>query len=791
MKTKNDRPGRTDKEEPASVERELSGAFEKSEGDKNVLHAIFQAIGDGIMIQDTDFKILYQNQTHIDHYGNKAGNYCYELYGSGQICEGCPLVLSFRDGEIHKAEKKVVNDQGIFFYEFTTSPLKDSTGKIIAGIKIVRDITERKHSEEMLKESDRFMESIFASIQDGIGIIDKDMNIIRVNPTAQKWYPHSTLFVGRKCYEAFHGRSERCEVCPSWRTLKTGNAAYDIVAKHGPGGKEVGWVEIYSFPRLDPLTGEMEGVIEYVRDITDRMRTEERFRLFSEAVEEAPDGVQIVDLNGYITYSNRAVEEMYGISQEELLGKHVNEMNVDPEFAGMVILPSIRETGHWVGELMVKHKGGYAFPIWLNTSMVKDREDKPIAMIGIIRDMTERRQFEKALKDSEEQYRSLFEDSPVSLWEEDISQVKKYVDNLQNKGVEDLRTYFESHPGEVELCAKMVKVVNVNKASLSIFKAQSKEELLGGIHKIFTEHSFDVFREELAAIADGRTWFEGEDFVRTLAGDVLNIFLKWSVAPGYEKTYSRRIVSIIDITDRKRREESIKKYTRKLEESNRMKELFIDIMHHDLMNPLATAGGFAELLKGETDCNTMYIETIEKNLLKAMDLIECATRFSRIDSLERIDFTDLDLTGVINEVIENLRPAAERAGMEIENTISGSMPVRANRIIEEVFSNLISNAIKYAQNGKRIIIKAEDRDPFWNVMIMDFGEGLKKIDKTVIFDRFCRLDKKGVKGSGLGLAIAKKIVELHKGGIGVEDNPQGGAVFIVEIPKLEYLDQVH
>jgi len=59
----------------------------------------------------------------------------------------------------------------------------------------------------------------------------------------------------------------------------------------------------------------------------------------------SPDGVQIVDLNGYITYSNRAVEEMYGISQEELLGKHVNEMNVDPEFAGLVILPSIRETG--------------------------------------------------------------------------------------------------------------------------------------------------------------------------------------------------------------------------------------------------------------------------------------------------------------------------------------------------------------------------------------------------------------------------------------------------------------
>ncbi|TRZ90704.1 MAG: PAS domain-containing sensor histidine kinase, partial [Methanosarcinales archaeon] len=398
---------------------------------------------------------------------------------------------------------------------------------------------------------------------------------------------------------------------------------------------------------------------------------------------------------------------------------------------------------------------------------------------------------EKSLKESEEQYRSLFEDSPISLWEEDSSLVKKYIDNLRNKGVEDFRTFFESHPEEVERCAKMVKVVDVNNATLSMFRARSKDELLTGLSKIFSEHSYDMYREELVAIAEGRTEFEGEDFVRTMTGDVIQIYLKWSVAPGHEETYSRRHVSIVDITERKRTEEAIRKNSRKLEDSNRMKELFIDIMHHDIMNPLATASGFTELLKVDGPYNITYIETIEKNLLKAIDLIDLATKFSRIDSLERIDFTNMDLKEVIDGVVDNLNPMAAKAGMKIENMILGSMPVKANNIIEEVFANLISNAIKYAQNGKRIIVKSEDRDPFWNVMIIDFGEGLKKTDKTVIFDRFCRLDKKGVKGSGLGLAIAKKIVELHKGGIGVEDNPQGGAVFIVEIPKLEYLDQVH
>jgi len=77
------------------------------------------------------------------------------------------------------------------------------------------------------------MESIFASIQDGIGVIDKDMKIIFVNQTAYKWYSENSSFIGKKCFEAFHKRSEPCKICPALRTLKTGRSASDIVEKHG------------------------------------------------------------------------------------------------------------------------------------------------------------------------------------------------------------------------------------------------------------------------------------------------------------------------------------------------------------------------------------------------------------------------------------------------------------------------------------------------------------------------------------------------------------------------------
>jgi|GEM_PF-1505332 len=124
-------------------------------------------------------------------------------------------------------------------------------------------------------------------------------------------------------------------------------------------------------------------------------RVEESLKLFSEAVAEAPDGIQIADLTGHIIYSNRAVEEIYGFSPAEFEGKHISEMNIDPEFVSRVILPSIKETGRWVGELMVKHKTGGTFPILLTTSTVKNNKGEPIAIIEIIKDITYLKEKEK------------------------------------------------------------------------------------------------------------------------------------------------------------------------------------------------------------------------------------------------------------------------------------------------------------------------------------------------------------------------------------------------------------
>jgi diguanylate cyclase (GGDEF)-like protein/PAS domain S-box-containing protein len=165
---------------------------------------------------------------------------------------------------------------------------------------------------------------------------------------------------------------------------------------------------------------------------------------------------------------------------------------------------------------------------------------------------------EAALRESQDRYQALFEDSPISLWEEDFSQVKAYFDRLRAEGVTELRAYFEAHPDAALHCAGLVKIVDINQATLCLYQAGSKAELLGSLGQIFDPGALLVFKEELLALAAGQGRFQGEIVGHTLDGSSLHLALQLSVAPGYENTWERVLVSIMDITERRRMEEALR-----------------------------------------------------------------------------------------------------------------------------------------------------------------------------------------------------------------------------------------
>ena len=136
-----------------AAEDALRSALEKAEEEHSKLDAILAAIGDGISIQDRNFKILYQNKVHKEMVGDHAGEFCYEAYEQrSEPCPECPVEASFLDSRVHKAERSVARDKGTLFAEITASPIINQKGEVYAGIEVVRDVTNRKRmTEEIIK----------------------------------------------------------------------------------------------------------------------------------------------------------------------------------------------------------------------------------------------------------------------------------------------------------------------------------------------------------------------------------------------------------------------------------------------------------------------------------------------------------------------------------------------------------------------------------------------------------------------------------------------------------------
>jgi len=143
--------------------------------DISEIKGICDGIGDGISVQDTDYVILYQNQAHIDIIGDHVGEYCYKAFEQkGNVCEGCPLIVSFNDGKAHTTERTVSTDKGKIYLEITSSPLKDSSGEVIAGVEVVRDVTERKKVENKLRLTESQLRTSMESLPFDFFVIGED-----------------------------------------------------------------------------------------------------------------------------------------------------------------------------------------------------------------------------------------------------------------------------------------------------------------------------------------------------------------------------------------------------------------------------------------------------------------------------------------------------------------------------------------------------------------------------------------------------------------------------------------
>jgi signal transduction histidine kinase len=235
---------------------------------------------------------------------------------------------------------------------------------------------------------------------------------------------------------------------------------------------------------------------------------------------------------------------------------------------------------------------------------------------------------------------------------------------------------------------------------------------------------------------------------------------------------------------RKRAEESLERYTVELERSNRLKDLFTDIISHDLMNRMAILKGAVEILEEEGGLGDwaefrVVIESIDE----MEETIDNAARIAKLEGHATLDFEECDLGRILEKALEKFQTSLEETEMEVVDYGRGRCPAEINPSIADVFENLVSNAIKYSPPKTQITVGIVDAGEEWRIYLKDLGVGVPDEYKEEIFDRFERRSGVGLRGSGLGLAIVKHVVELHQGRVWVEDHPGGGSIFYVSLPK--------
>jgi histidine kinase len=238
---------------------------------------VFEAIGDAVSIQDTHYKILYQNKSAKDIIGDHVGKFCYKAYeGRDNVCKGCPLVLSFKDGKVHTGERVNPTKAGELIVEITSSAIKVPTGEIIAGIEVVRDITERKRLEENLKISEEKYRLLFSTEQDAIIVVDVETRrIIDANDSALHLYGYSKEEILKLTGPDLSAEPEKSDAAITEIAIAPDKKTLYHTRNHKKKDETVFHVEISSgkFMLKDRKT-----ISAVIRDISDRMKAEQELK---------------------------------------------------------------------------------------------------------------------------------------------------------------------------------------------------------------------------------------------------------------------------------------------------------------------------------------------------------------------------------------------------------------------------------------------------------------------------------------------------------------------------------
>ncbi len=637
--------------------------------------------------------------------------------------------------------------------------LKEEKSMLHAIAERLGHVTERKDYETDLKESEEKHRLLFETSKDAMMIVVPENGFLDCNTETCRMFDVKN----KEEFLNLHPADVSPEYQPDGRTSKEAADEMMRVALE-KGSNFFEWVhkkkngeDFYASVLLTKFTLKGRVVLQAtVRDITQIKKASDDIKKAKEYAEMlfdfTPSAIYTVDKDSKITSWNKKAQELTGYSESEMLGKPCAVFAQDPCQQKCGVYSDDIEKPIINRECAIKRKDGQIRIISKNADILKDREGNILGGIESFEDITEQKEIDKIIEESEEKFRTLVANIPGVVYRcnNDVNWTMNYISN--------------------------------NIVELSGYPAT---DFIENRVRSFTSIIYPEDRDRVDAVIQGAA-DKREAYIIEYRIIHKDGYLKWV----YEKgqgifNQNNRLLyldgAIFDITERK--------------EVERIKDDFLSTVSHELRTPLSiTKEGISLILdqipgKINKDQNDI-LKTAKDNINRLAKIINDLLDISKMEA-KRLELNrkDVDISELIEKTFKMFKNSAAERGINLKvkkPKESIALLIDEDKIIQ-VFTNLIGNALKFTEQGKIEII-VNDVGKEVECSVLDTGRGISKEDLPKVFDRFQQFGRTpgpGIKGTGLGLSISKSIVEMHGGSIWVESELGKGTKFTFTLPKTD------
>ena len=731
---------------------------------KQQLQLIYDSVSDPLfqieVQNEDDFIFISMNKSGLEAIGITL-----EQLSNKNVKEIIPqpsldLVLgkyheAIRTGKSVRWEEETEYPNGVKTAIVSISPIFNEKGKCIRLTGSIHDITERKQAEFKLQEKENNYRLLVESANEGI-LVTQDNNLKFVNAKLMELlgYTEEEL-LSIPFIELIH---------PDYRELIVDNYKKRIngeIVSKSYNVRAINKDQTTRWLDFSAVKIEWEGkpaTMSFITDISERQRAEEKLQKSNDFIintlENMTDGYVSLNTDWVYTYVNSYAAQMLGRKPEDLIGKHI--WTEFPEGIHQVSYGNYYKAV--ASQQPIIFEEYYPlWNLWYENKIVPSKEGLAI----FFQNITERKQSENTLRESEERHRSLVE------WTTDAIVVHR--------------------DG---------KIIYANSAAQNAVTTSHPQDLLGRsiidfIHPDF--HNLMMERSKTIAKIGDTTPLIQAKFI-AMDSTVIDVEMQ-SILVNYNGIPAIQ-TSIHDITKRKETENLIIKAKEHAEESDRLKSAFLANMSHEIRTPMNGILGFTNLLKEASltpENQQEYIKIIDQSGARLLNIINDIIDISKIESNQMmVFFSETNVNDIIESIYNFFKPETLAKGIHLnfKNGLSRDK-VLINTDGEKLYGiliNLVKNAIKFCDKG--IIefgytLKDNPTNPELEFYVKDSGVGIQKERQHAIFDRFIQADvsdKRAFQGAGLGLSISKAYVEMLGGKIRVESEVGTGSSFYFTIP---------